>query len=137
MDDMRSLKHKIKKVKDGLKRVANMRVHADIPRWAYLQALLSRGNRKTAQILLLANQNRGNWPKSLKESSINPDFFVYREHALDELLPWDFIDNGVKKSFLEKEYKRAMQGKSSPKCPMASCNICGVCQGNPESNLSQ
>ncbi len=130
MDDMRSLKHKIKKVKDGLKRVANLRVHADVPRWAYIQTLLSRGNRRAAQILLLTNQNRGNWPKSFKESSINPDFFVYREHALSELLPWDFIDNGVKKSFLETEYKRAMQGKASPKCPMASCSICGVCEDN-------
>ncbi len=137
MEDVRSLKHKIKTVKDGLKRVANMRIHADVPRWAYIQALLSRGNRKVAQILTLANQNRGNWPKSLKASSINPDFFVHRKHALDELLPWDFIDNGIKKSFLENEYKRAIQGKASPKCPMESCNTCGVCKDNTQSNLSQ
>jgi radical SAM family uncharacterized protein len=135
MDDIRSLKHKIKKVKDGLKRVANMRIHADIPRWAYIQTLLSRGNRKVAQILTLANQNRGNWPKSLKASSINSDFYVYREHALDELLPWDFIDNGINKSFLEKEYKKAIQGKASPKCPMESCNTCGVCKENMVKNL--
>ena len=124
MDEVRSLK---KKIKDGLKRVANVRVHSDIPRWAYIQALLSCGDRKVAQILLLANQNRGNWPKTLKASPVNPDFYVHRERSLDELLPWDFIDHGINKSFLKQEHKRALQGKTSPPCPIESCNICGVC----------
>ncbi|MES0445538.1 MAG: radical SAM protein, partial [Desulfobacterales bacterium] len=113
MDEVRSLKKKIKKIKDGLKRVANVRVHSDIPRWAYIQALLSSGDRKVAQILLLANQNRGNWPKTLKASPVNSDFYVHRERSLNELLPWDFIDNGINKSFLKQEYKRALQGKTS------------------------
>ena len=128
MDEVRSLKKKIKKIKDGLKRVANVRVHSDIPRWAYIQALLSSGDRKVAQILLLANQNRGNWPKTFKASPVNPDFYVHRERSLNELLPWDFIDNGINKSFLKEEYKRALQGKTSPPCPIESCNICGVCK---------
>jgi radical SAM family uncharacterized protein len=128
MDDVHLLKEKIKKIKNGLKRVANVRVHADIPRWAYIQALLSRGDRKVAQILSLLNKNQGNWPKTFKSSPINPDFYVLRERSLDELLPWDFIDHGIRKSFLKTEYKRALQGKTSPPCPMESCNICGVCQ---------
>lgn len=127
MDEVRSLKKKIKKIKNGLKRVANVRVHSDIPRWAYIQSLLSSGDRKVAQILLLANQNQGNWPKTFKESPANPDFYVYRERSLNELLPWDFIDNGINKSYLKQEYKRALQGKTSPPCPIESCNICGVC----------
>ena len=130
MDDIRSLKNKIKMIKQGLKRIANVRVHADIPRWAYIQALLSRGDRKVAKILSLANKNQGNWPKTFKASPINPDFYVLRERSVDELLPWDFIDHGINKSFLKQEYKRALQGKTSPPCPMKSCNICGVCKEN-------
>ena len=91
MDDIRSLKNKIKLIKQGLKRVANVRVHADIPQWAYIQALLSRGDRKVAKILSLANKNQGNWPKTFKASPINPDFYVLRERSVDELLPWDFL----------------------------------------------
>jgi radical SAM family uncharacterized protein len=128
MDDVHLLKEKIKKVKNGLKRVANVRVHADIPRWAYIQALLSRGDRKVAEILSLLNKNQGNWPKTFKSSPINPDFYVLRERFLDEVLPWDFIDHGIRKSFLKTEYKRALQGKTSPPCPIESCNICGVCK---------
>ena len=128
MDDERTLKKKIKMIKDGLKRVANVRVHADIPRWAYIQAMFSRGDRRVSEILTLANKNRGNWAQTLKETLINPDFYVLRERSLDELLPWDFIDHGVTKSFLKNEYKRALDGKETPPCPMKSCNVCGVCK---------
>ncbi len=127
MNDERTLKKKIKMIKDGLKKVANVRVHADIPRWAYIQAMFSRGDRRVSEILTLVNKNRGNWAQTLKETPINPDFYALRERSLDELLPWDFIDHGVKKSFLRNEYKRAMDGKVTPPCPMKSCNVCGVC----------
>jgi len=128
MDDVRLIKDKIRRVKNGLKRVANMRVYADIPRWAYIQALLSRGDRNVANILSLVNVNQGNWPKTFKSSPVNPDFYVLRERSLDEILPWDFIDHGIRKSFLKAEYKRALEGKTSPPCPMESCNTCGVCR---------
>jgi radical SAM family uncharacterized protein len=129
MDDEAVLKQKIKRVKEGLKKIANIRVHADVPRWAYIQALLSRGDRRVAQILLMAHRSGGNWPQVLKNSPINPHFYVQRERSKDELLPWDFIDHGLKKSFLWKEYQRAKKAKSSPPCPNdpAKCQVCGVC----------
>jgi radical SAM family uncharacterized protein len=130
MDDIRTLKNKIKVVKQGLKTVANVRVHADVPRWAYIQALLSRGDRKVAQILSLAHKNQGNWPKTFKASPVNPDFYVLRKRSVDEVFPWDFIDHGINKSFLKQEYNRALQGKTSPPCPMESCTLCGVCKEN-------
>ena len=108
MDEIKGLKHKIRKIKTGLKKVPNVRVHADVPRWAYIQALLSRGDRRAADLLLLSHTNRGNWPQTLKNTPLNPDFYVYRRREFDELLPWDFIDHGVKKSFLWKEYQKAL-----------------------------
>lgn len=130
MDDVRTLKTKIKRVKEGLKQTANVRVHADIPRWAYIQGLFARGDRRVSQILLLAHQFQGNWPQTFKATPLNPDFYVYRERALDELLPWDFIDQGLHKSFLAREYQRALKEKPSPPCPMQDCTICGVCRPN-------
>jgi radical SAM superfamily enzyme YgiQ (UPF0313 family) len=128
MDDERTLKKKIKRVKDGLKKIANIRVHADTPRHAYIQALFSRGDRKAAQILSLAHYNHGNWAKTLKSKDLNPDFYALRDRALDELLPWDFIDHGIRKTYLKREYKRALQGKTSEPCNVESCTICGVCK---------
>ncbi|MDL1963458.1 MAG: TIGR03960 family B12-binding radical SAM protein [Deltaproteobacteria bacterium] len=128
MDDEQTLKKKIKMIKHGLKKVANIRVHVDIPRWAFIQAMFSRGDRRISGILTLANENQGNWAQTLKETLINPDFYALRERSLDELLPWDFIDHGVTKSFLKHEYKKALDGKKTSPCPMESCSVCGVCK---------
>ncbi len=128
MDEIGVLKTKIKKIKNGLKKVANLRINSDVPRWAYIQALLSRGDRKVADILSLAHANRGNWAQTLKNVPVNPDFYVYRERNLDERFPWDFIDHGIKKSFLRREYQRAMQGRTTPACRVETCRICGVCK---------
>ena len=101
MADVPTLKKKIKRIKAGLKKVANVRIHADVPRWAYIQALLARGDRRVADILSLAHRNHDNWPQTLKITPLNPDFYTLRERDPDELLPWDFIDHGIKKSFLK------------------------------------
>ncbi|MGD8991955.1 MAG: radical SAM protein [Desulfobacterales bacterium] len=121
------LKKKIKKIKTELSKVANLRVHADIPRWAYIQGLFSRGDRRVADILSLAHTYKGNWARTLKDVSINPDFYVLRQRNLDERLPWDFIDQGIKKSYLQQEYQRAMDARPSPACRVETCNICGIC----------
>ncbi len=126
-EEVKALKAKIKHVKDGLRRVPNVRVHADVPRWAYIQGLLSRGDRRTAELLLAAHKNKGNWAKTLKGSIINPDFYVYRERSIDEILPWDFIDHGIKKEFLAEEYEKAFRGETSPPCHLGQCKACGVC----------
>jgi radical SAM family uncharacterized protein len=132
MDDVDTLKKKIRQVKNGLKKVPNIRVHADVPRWAYIQALLSRGDRRVANLLLLAHRNDRNWPQTLKESPINADFYVVRKRELSEKLPWDFIDHGIKKSYLAREYRKALEGQTSPPCPLKDCNTCGVCQADQE-----
>ncbi|NNF99516.1 MAG: TIGR03960 family B12-binding radical SAM protein [Desulfobacteraceae bacterium] len=128
-DEEKTLKQKIKKIKDGLRKTANVTVHADVPRWAYIQALLSRGDRRVADILALVHENNGNWPQTLKASSVNPHFYVYRDREASECFPWDFIDHGLKKTFLWNEYQRALTAKPSPPCPVdpESCRTCGVC----------
>jgi len=136
MDEVGSLKKKIQKVKNVLKKVPNIRIHADIPRWAYLQALFSRGDRRVADILQLAHTHKGNWAQTLKATSVNPDFYVLRDREVAEQLPWDFIDQGVKKSFLQQEYQRALKALPSPACRVETCNICGVCNQEPQNRPS-
>ncbi len=128
MDEVGVLKTKIKKIKNELRKVANLRINSDVPRWAYIQALLSRGDRKVADILSLAHANRGNWAQTLKTVPANPDFYVHRERSPDERFPWDFIDHGIKKSFLQREYQRALQGLTTQDCQVDTCRICGVCK---------
>ncbi len=131
MDPIKTLKRKIKMVKAGLRTTANVTVRADLPRWAYLQALIARGDRRVADILVLANENRGNWPQTFKASPIDPHFYVLRERDADERFPWDFIDSRIDKSYLWREYQRALDARTSAPCPAdpARCSICGVCEG--------
>lgn len=134
MDGVKTLKRKLKMVQTGLKRTPNVRVHADVARWAYLQGLIARGDRRVADILMLAHKNRGNWPQTFKASALNPHFYVHRERDADELFPWDFIDQGIDKSFLLKEYRRALAGQTSAPCPAdpSTCSRCGVCKGKSD-----
>jgi len=129
MDDISTLKKKIKTVKDGLRKIPNVKVHADMPRWAFLQGLFSRADRRVSALIDHGVNNQENWPKTFKETALNPDFYVLRERFEDEIFPWDFIEHGVDKSFLLKEYRRALNEKTSPPCPInESCIICGACK---------
>lgn len=56
-----------------------------------------------------------------------PDFFVYRPKGLEEKLPWDFIDHGIYKEHLLKDYKLALKGEESDICRVGDCIRCGVC----------
>jgi len=128
MDNLSVLKKKFRQVKDGLKRMANVNVKTGPLRGDYVQALFSRGDRRVADILIRHHQEGGPWPKTLRAVSPGPDFYVTRERPVNEKLPWDFIDHGIRKSFLAREYKKANQGRTSSPCPMKDCRECGICK---------
>ena len=129
MDNIRTLKMKHRHIQKGLNRVPNIRIHADIPRRAYVQALLSRGDMRVADMLEAAYENGGNWPKTLKASTMSADFYVHRQRDFDENFPWDIIDHGLRKSYLLKEYRKAMRCSTTPSCDVEICRQCGVCGG--------
>lgn len=127
MDDTKALKKKYRIIQQSLKSLANVRLQFDTPRWAYNQALLSRGDWQVAKILLAVHANHGNWPKTLKQSSIDPDFYVTRARHANEIFPWDFINHGISKAFLLAEYHKALRGDTTDACDVDSCRKCGVC----------
>jgi len=127
MASVGELKARIKRIQAGLKRVPNVRVHSDLPRWAYIQALLARGDRRVAELLLRVDAAAGNWAHALKTGPLNPDFYVLREREPDEILPWDFIDHRVSKTYLLREYRQALEGRPGHICRVESCRLCGAC----------
>ena len=128
MAEIGSLKEKQKQLKKKLSKSGGIMVNTDVPKWAYIQALLSLGDRRVGSILLGAHKLKGNWKKAMQLSRINPDFFVYREKDLDEILPWDFIDHGILKTHLQREYRLALDGRLSDGCRVGECVRCGVCR---------
>ncbi len=109
LEDVRCLNEKIKAVKGDFRKDKNITVTADLPKWAYLQNLLSRGDRRVGRLLETAHRLGGNWPQTYRSVDLNPDFFVYRSRGFEEVLPWDFIDHGIKKDFLWREYQMALK----------------------------
>ncbi len=67
------------------------------------------------------------WMQAFENTGIDIAFYTTRERELDELLPWDFIDIGVSKSFMKKEWERAQEGVVTPNCKM-QCSGCGAAQ---------
>jgi radical SAM superfamily enzyme YgiQ (UPF0313 family) len=124
------LKKRLKLITRECRGLKGVRVHTDLPKWAYVQALLARGDRRVADLLLTAHDQ--GWSRALTEKPLNPDFFTLRTRDPGELFPWDFIDHGLKKDFLWEEYQRALQEKETPPCRPAVCSRCGVCAGAGE-----
>ncbi len=108
-EEIHSLKRKLKLIKNGLRGEGNVQVIHNLPKWGYVQTLLSRGDRRVGRFLLAAHYNGGNWQKAFKDINLNPDFYVYREMDLDEILPWDFIDHDISKDYLRREYLAALK----------------------------
>ncbi len=107
--DAALVRRRIQKIKRALGKERSVNVIHDLPKWNYVQALLSLGDRLVGEILLAVHANGGNWPQALKQVNVNADYYVYREKDPGEFLPWDFIDHGVSREFLLEEYRKAME----------------------------
>jgi radical SAM superfamily enzyme YgiQ (UPF0313 family) len=106
-DGADSLARKLDIVKRGVRRFPNVRVLHENPREAALQALLARGDRRVADFLELAARFEGDWRRALREWDGEPDFYTTRPRRLDERMPWDHFDVGVKRAGLVREWERA------------------------------
>jgi hypothetical protein len=61
------------------------------------------------------------WKKVFRRATLNPDFFVHRERQRDELFPWDFIDHGIPKEALYREYERRVSCSPGTKPEESTC----------------
>jgi radical SAM superfamily enzyme YgiQ (UPF0313 family) len=105
MEEQKSLERKARFLQGALGRLSNVRLKVESLRDAYLQALLSRGDRRLARLLVKAHE-LGTWKRAAKELALNTDDAVYRDIPTEEPLPWDIIDSGGKPRLLS-EYQQA------------------------------
>lgn len=102
-----------------------------------IEGLLARGDRRLSQVIEAVykkgcifdawSEHFRNeiWLDTMKECGLDIDFYTTRERSLEEIFPWDFIDCGVTKSFLIREWKQALAEAESPNC-RAKCLGCGA-----------
>ncbi|MBS5064740.1 MAG: TIGR03960 family B12-binding radical SAM protein [Hungatella hathewayi] len=102
-----------------------------------LEGVLARGDRRTSVLIeetyrqgalfesWSENFNNQLWMDAFETCGIDPDFYTVRERSLDEIFPWDFIDAGVTKEFLKREWLQAIDEKVTPNCRQR-CSACGA-----------
>ena len=102
-----------------------------------LEGVLARGDRKVADLIETVYKKGAiydawteqfdlqKWRDSFEEIGMDPYFYTYRERPADELFPWDFIDIGVTKQFMLREWERAKQEIVTPNCKQ-QCSACGA-----------
>lgn len=102
-----------------------------------LEGILARGDRRLGPAILQAYKNGAIfdawseyfnpllWEESFKACGIDTDFYTVRERSTEEILPWDFINIGVTKEFLIREWNTARQERVTPNCRVR-CAGCGA-----------
>lgn len=117
------------------KKSLNYRYHdADL---TIMEGIFARGDRRLCPAIQQAYENgcifdawhelfhRDIWEQAFADHDIDVDFYTHRERSIEEILPWDFIDIGVTKNFLIREWTRAKQGEVTPNCKQ-QCTGCGA-----------
>lgn len=125
------INQRMARIKDALKATANLKVINDVPKYAQLQAILARGDRRLGSLVttLAAGQNP---PKAYATAGVDPDFYAHRRREPGEFLPWSIVDHGLDNGYLWQEAQRASQELLSPTCHPGRCTRCGACEGGGE-----
>ena len=104
---------------------------------AQVEGVLARGDRRVGKVIELAYSlgamfdgwsdhfNSLIWQQAFEEAGIDPEFYTHRERSVDEKLPWDFIDMGISKKFLQREWEKSKTGVTTPNC-RDGCAGCGL-----------
>lgn len=123
---------RLKTIRAALKADKNIETLIEPVREAYIQGALARGDRRLGAALLIAHHMGGAkaWPKALKQSGLDEDFYLYRERPFEETLPWQHLNMGVKPAYLRQELQNALAGVATSPC-RPGCSRCGVC-GNEQ-----
>ena len=102
-----------------------------------IEAVLSRGDRRVADAIELVWRRGGRldawsdyfsverWMQAFADTGVDPDFYALRERPVDEVLPWDMIDVGVRKAHLVKEREKCYRSELTPDC-RHQCAACGA-----------
>lgn len=104
---------------------------------SFMEAVFARGDRRTCDVLIKAFEkgakfdgwseyfNMEMWNEAMEECNLDSEFYVYREREYDEILPWDFIDIGVNRKYMERENEKAKKAELTKNC-LEGCTGCGI-----------
>lgn len=124
MEPVGRLEKKYRALQKLVRPLANVDLQCESLRSAELQGLLARGDRRCAALLspLAAGASL---KAACRETGLDAAFYLHRERRVDELFPWEIIDQGVRRDYLWSEYRDALAARSGLVCS-PGCRRCGV-----------
>ncbi len=132
LPDPKETERKLQQLRQAFGRMPNVEAICKSVRTGTAQAILALADRRVADALELAVTRGLELKRALRETGLDPAFYLFRRREREELLPWDVIDNGVSKAYFWKELLRSEQERLSPHCPeLQGCIRCGVCEEAP------
>jgi radical SAM superfamily enzyme YgiQ (UPF0313 family) len=124
----RELKRRLKWLSKNLARIPNVEVRVMSARIAHEQAVFSLGDRRVSGLIEAMARRGGDLQAALRETGTDIDFHTRRLRPYEEVLPWEIVDAGQSRAFMEKEHGRAHAVRSTAPCPSVdTCTRCGVC----------
>jgi len=137
------VRHRQQLLADRLRRIRGAEYHWHDTKTSMLEAAFARGERKLSEVLYSAWSKGARmdgwsehfkfnvWQEAFAEQGIELDQYANRELSLDAVLPWDTVDIGVTKEYLQKEYHLAEQAVTTPDCRKGclGCGLQAVCGG--------
>ncbi len=136
-DPLPLIREKQARLGEILHRVKGVNFNWHEPELSMLEACFARGDRRMGDVLYAAWKNGcrmdgwseflnyEGWMKAFKDCGVDPAFYANRSRGENELLPWDFIDAGVTRAYLWREWQRALRGEVTPDC-RKGCQGCGL-----------
>lgn len=126
-------------LKDKTKHIKGLRINYHDQAVSQIEAVLTRGDESLCEYIEKLYEkgcyldawgehfDKNVWLETAQELGISLENLAEKNYKTDEILPWDFIDTGIEKSWLVNEYNDALKNKTSPSCE-TGCVNCGVCK---------
>ena len=124
---LREMKRRLRFLSVGVQQYANVHMQSDKPENALYQAVLAKGDRRLAPVLIEMASAKTPWRQALKKHNLTPEIFALRGYDGASKLPWYSIDHGIDPRYLWREYERAFEEKLTQACSPDTCRACGVC----------
>lgn len=136
-DTVEQIRAKQNLLRDLLYRERNIKLTLTRPEDTFLEAFLSRGDRRLSEVIYTAWKNGAKfdawsesyryevWLNAFQEHGLDPEFYTHRQRRVDEIFPWDHISTAVRKAYLFQDYRQSLEGITRIDCRQ-HCFACGI-----------
>jgi len=132
MEDPKETDRKLQYLRKAFSRMPNVDAICKSARTGAVQSVLAAADRRVSGALELAVTQGLDFKRALRETGLDPAFYLFRRRPKDEILPWDLVDNGVSKDYFWRELVKSEREQLSLHCPeIQGCIRCGVCIETP------